>query len=747
MATTCCASKEAIAHVKKNENNEWEIHSLEEHLLEVARISSEMASIFGAQDWAYLAGKWHDLGKYRSKFQNYIAGVSGYDLEAHIEQGRVDHSTAGAIYAVDQLGKLGRILAYIIAGHHAGLPDWNSAEEGRGILEKRLDEGKKAHYLVEALANPIPKKILQQEKPTSKSLGGSEGFHLWVRMLFSCLVDADFLDTEAFMSPEKQVTRSNWPAIAQLKKDFDGYMLQKTTAAKETPVNKIRAKILKNCREAALMSPGIFTLTVPTGGGKTLSGMAFALDHALNYNKTRIIVAIPYTSIIEQTADQYRDIFPNAVVEHHSNLDPHTENAKSRLATENWDAPIIVTTNVQLLESLFAAKTSRCRKLHNIINSVIIIDEAQLLPPEFLQPVLDALRMLSTHYGVTLVLSTATQPALATIKNEFNKTVLRGLDNVKEIIADISGLYQVLNRVDVEKPKDMTIRMTWKNLAHQLQEHDSVLVIVNTRKDCRALYDLMPGDTIHLSGFMCGQHRSNTIAEIKKRLRDGEPVRVISTQLVEAGVDLDFPVVYRALSGLDSIAQAAGRCNREGKLDKGRVVIFIPENPSPKGMLLAGEQATKNVWYDRDEDLLSPNLYPPYFKEYFGAENNDKNGIIDLLVKDASHFQVQFRSAAKKFKLIDDENIHQILVPYQREGEKLINLLRESGPERYLLRKLQRYSVSVYKNAFEKLKKIGAIEEVSLGLWAVCVSNAYDDQIGLLLADDLYSADPASMIL
>lgn len=494
---------------------------------------------------------------------------------------------------------------------------------------------------------------------------------------------------------------------------------------------------MQNCRDAALTSSKIYTLTVPTGGGKTLSSMAFALEHALKHNKRRIIVAIPYTSIIEQTADQYRKVFGNAVIEHHSNLDPEKETAKSRLSSENWDAPIIVTTNVQLLESLFAAHTSRCRKLHNLVNSVIIIDEAQLLPPQFLQPVLDVLRLLTTHYGVTLVLSTATQPALSTIKNSFGHTVLRGFTDVHEIIKDVPALYRQLVRVKIEKPTNLNERVSWESLSQRLCEHESVLVIVNTRKDCRALFDLMPKGTIHLSGLMCGEHRSSVIREIKRCLQEGLPVRVISTQLVEAGVDLDFPVVYRALAGLDSIAQAAGRCNREGKLKQGRVVIFIPPNSAPKGMLLQAEQATVSVWHKWEGNPLDHRLYTPYFEQYFNIDR-DKKKIVPLLTKDATECCIQFRTAAERFHIIDDAGI-QILIPYNDNVEKLINTLRKDGPDRWVLRKLQRYSVTVYENELQQLRDKGAVEEIYPGIYALSSSNIYDQKTGLLSVVDIMS--------
>ena len=736
--------KIAIAHVRQDENKEWvPPHRLEDHLRDVANLAGNMAKTFYSDDWATLAGLWHDLGKYRPAFQNYIRKVSGYDPEAHIEQGkgRVDHSTAGAIHAVNELKGIGRVLAYLIAGHHAGLPDWSAAEGGNAALECRLENGKKLGYLAEALAEPIPQDILKQKKPISKPPGGEEGLHLWIRMLFSCLVDADFLDTEAFMSPQKATKRASWLSLGDLKNRFDIYMRNKISKTTNTSVNIIRAEILQACRDASSQPSGIFTLTVPTGGGKTLSGMAFALEHSLKHNKQRIIVAIPYTSIIEQTADEYRSIFGDSVIEHHSNLDPEQENSKSRLASENWDAPIIVTTNVQLLESLFAARTSRCRKLHNLVNSVIIIDEAQLLPPEFLQPVLDILHLLTKYYGVTLVLSTATQPALSTIKNAFGHTTLRGLDHVQEIMPDVSSLYRTLSRVKVEKPNNLSERISWENLAQDLCKHDSVLVIVNTRKDCRALFDLMPEDTIHLSGLMCGEHRSRTINKIKHKLKMKESVRVVSTQLVEAGVDLDFPVVYRALAGLDSIAQAAGRCNREGQLEKGRVVVFVPPNSAPKGMLLQAEQATVSIWHNWNGDPLDHHLYSRYFEQYFNVEN-DKNGVISLLTKDARDCAIQFRTAAERFCIIDDKGIYQILVPYDENGQKYLDMLRANKePARYLMRKLQRYSVNIYQNDFIKLREIGAVEEIQLGMgiYALSASAIYCDTTGLLGVDDILS--------
>ncbi|MHB8915010.1 MAG: CRISPR-associated helicase Cas3' [Thiobacillus sp.] len=735
-------TQQVLAHVRQDSTGRWHEHSLDDHLRGVAQIASDFAADFDSGDWASIAGLWHDLGKYSSEFQQYIKTVSGYDAEAHIEgaPGRVDHSTAGAIYAVRQFAAHGRILAYLIAGHHAGLPDWHSAETGGKALSIRL--GAEQNHLLDRIpAQSIPQEILSLSKPTSKLRGGSDGFHLWVRMLFSCLVDADFLDTEAFMDEEKPQVRKQFPTLAEMLPIFNHSMEAKIAQliverSADTPVNRIRAEVLAQCRKQAALLPGMFSLTVPTGGGKTLSSLAFALEHAKHHAKRRIIYAIPYTSIIEQTADVFRGIFgKDDVVEHHSNFDVDRETTRSRLAAENWDAPLIVTTNVQLFESLFAARTSRCRKLHNLVNSVIVLDEAQLLPPEFLQPILDTLNLLTTHYGVTVVLSTATQPALNTVKDSFGRTTRKGLNNVREIIADVNALYANLERVEVQIPADFNQLTDWESLATELCQHDSVLAIVNTRKDCRELWELMPKGTLHLSALLCGAHRSAIIADIKERLNRGEAVRVISTQLVEAGVDLDFPVVYRALAGLDSIAQAAGRCNREGRLaGKGKIVVFVPPKPAPRGLLRFGEDATKDIWHKRPEKPLARELFTRYFNRFLSMPNLDKHNIAGSL-KCGSGLEVQFRTVAEKFRLIDDRETQAVFVRYNEDSEELIDLLRAKGPERWLMRKLQRHAVTIYRYDLNSLLKNGDIEEVYADLYALVGDTLYHKETGLLLAE------------
>jgi CRISPR-associated endonuclease/helicase Cas3 len=734
-------SKQAIAHAKRGSGGDgaWAPpHDLEAHLRAVAELAGAAARRFNASDWAHLAGLWHDLGKYRPRFQNYIRQVSGFEADAHIkgEAGKAPHSTAGALLACDTFKEAGRVLAYLIAGHHAGLDDWH------GGLEARLALPASRAELDEALAAKPPATILDPGafKLDLRAIpGGSVGFALWVRMLFSCLVDADFLDTEAYMDPDKAAVRVGWPDIPTLLDKFDRHMADMAAKAPPTPVNRLRADVLRQCRAEAMATPGLFSLTVPTGGGKTLSSLAFALEHARKHGKHRIIHVIPYTSIIEQTADIFRGIFGDAVIEHHSNAeaDPARENHQSRLACENWDAPIVVTTNVQFFESLFAARTSRCRKLHNIVDSVVVLDEAQLLPPEFLQPILDVLNLLTQHYGVTVVLSTATQPALSTRAYFDAKQNLRGLENVREIVADPDALYRALERVKVRLPADWQSPTDWDTLARELGGFESVLAIVNRRNDARELWQRMPEGSLHLSALMCGAHRSQVIASIKARLKTGIPTRVISTQLVEAGVDVDFPVVYRALAGLDSIAQAAGRCNREGQLARGQVVVFVAPKPAPPGLLRKGENACKSTLYGVEGNPLDRPLFAHYFERLYHACDLDEHDIASLLKVDGKTLACNFRTAAEKFKLIQDEDSTLIIVRYRGPDgaddsvDKWLSTLRKDGPQRWLMRKLQRYTVNIHSREALKLLEQGDIEETMPGLYAQVSDWLYDPDLGL----------------
>lgn len=662
--------------------------------------------------------------------------------------GKIDHSTAGAIHAVNELNNRGRILAYIIAGHHSGLPDWSPDKAKGGPLHERLKD--KKGNLNAAMKGYPPEKILAPltsglSTPCIVGEDASEFIHLWIRMLFSCLVDADGLDTEAFTNPEKSEARGGYPEMSVLKERFDSFMEEKQKNAPKTPINQKRKEILEQCRNKASESPGVFSLTVPTGGGKTLASMGFALEHALKHGKKRIIVVIPYTSIIEQTAKDLRKVFgEEAIVEHHCNLDPQKETINSKLASENWDAPIIVTTNVQFFESLFASRVSACRKIHNIVNSIVVLDEAQTLPTDFLQPIVSMMKGLCNHFKTTFVLCTATQPILNK-KIKSGIAILNGFEKVTEIIKDPKELYESFQRVTLSRVDGSEIPTSSpEEIADQIIKHRQVLCIVSTRNLCKKLFDLVrqksqgTAQILHLSALMCPMHRSDVIAQIKEKLRNKESIRVISTQVVEAGVDIDFPVVFRELAGLDSIAQAAGRCNREGKLpEKGKVVIFNVGS-IPRGIFTKASNAClETLRCIAPDQELSPESFKKYFRFFFDRLNSfDSKEIQTLLTQNADKCQIQFRTAALKFNMIDDSGQQAVIVRYKSQGEnevdsgRLIEELRKYGPTRSLMRKLQRFSVTLYEREFESLKQQGALEEL-FGIWVQAREEIYDPDCGL----------------
>jgi len=706
-----------LAHVKQDANGAWQEHALDEHLWSVAELAGNFAGPFDGGEWARLAGLWHDLGKYRPTFQQYIRSASGMDAHIETAPGKVKHAIAGAIHAAQILGPRGRLLAYLIAGHHAGLPDWHP-ETGaclsqelaleQSTLEEAKAGGASADILAPGVVLPVP------------PIHDAAELHFWLRMLFSCLVDADFLDTESFMDAGKGGLRRGFAEIAALRAAYDDHMTS-SFANPDTDVKRLREEIRESCQAHAAEAPGLFSLSVPTGGGKTLASLGFALHHAEHHGLQRVIYVIPYTSIIEQTTDVFRSVFagiePVPVIEHHSNLEVDNETQKSRLACENWDAPIVVTTNVQFFESLYAARPSRCRKLHNIANSVVILDEAQLLPPEHLTPILDALRQLMARYKVSVVLSTATQPELGKTRcDPFGREVLKGLGPARELAPDPQRLSRQLERVKVCLPKSFDERRGWNEVAAEMAQNNQVLCIVNRRDDAEALWRQLPDGALHLSARMCGAHRALIIADIRRRLAAGESARVASTQLVEAGVDLDFPVVYRAMAGLDSLAQAAGRCNREGKLpEKGRVVVFNPPKSSPSGLLLKAEQAAQRVLTGSSSEPLTLDNFRRFFDQFYAVVGTDprcqydKEGVMELLKQNAAQAQFQFRTAADKFRLIPDQGQRPVFVQWGA-GTELIGLLKTIGPNRELMRRLQRHSVTLYDCQWKKLLASGDLE-------------------------------------
>lgn len=753
-------------------------HALQDHLESVAAMAGRFSPP-AAAPWGHLAGLWHDLGKFRPGFQRYVR----MDNDAHLE-GRAlvsadkTHSAAGALHAMQSLqdghGDLGRragwLVAHLIAAHHAGLYD-------RKDLAERLHGGSGAQSererqeAVQACATSHPELLtLPPDLDPKQAVMGAPGLAereplaqaFWLRMLFSALVDADFLDTETYLNSGQAGQRAGFPPLAdylaRLDAHLDSLAAQVQAAGRaEDAVMRARAQVLADCRAAAPQARGVYSLQVPTGGGKTLASLAFALRHAVAHGLERVIVAIPYTSIVEQTVDVLAGVFGlEAVVEHHSQADgdeaQHT--ARTRLACENWNAPLIVTTNVQLFESMFAARTSRCRKLHRLQRSVIVLDEAQSLPPPYLQPTLDALRLLVNHYGATLVSCTATQPVLTDIQRFDARRRLRGLvrEGARpiEIVRAVEPLYAALERVCLHWPADLQMTEEVPALAARIAAHEVVLVVVNTRRDAAELVHAVDAATsdgsraLHLSAALCGQHRADLIAQIRQRLAarlggDVRPLRVVSTQLVEAGVDVDFPVVFRALAGLDSIAQAAGRCNREGRLGPrgGQVQVFVRPIPTMLAALRRAAQATLSVLGDDRPTALPAALFNRYFEHWYGQFQLDEKGILPLL-KNSADFDLQLRTAAERYRLIDDQDQAAIVVPYtpangatERQTHALAAL--EGGTaERWQLRVLQRHVVQARRGEVMGWLACGDVTEPLPGWFVLKDEQRYDARFGLL---------------
>jgi CRISPR-associated endonuclease/helicase Cas3 len=721
-------SPRPIAHRRPSDGA---THDLEEHLRDAASLAGRFAEVWGASETAALAALWHDLGKYAAEFQ---AMITASDPEAHLEgvpggpRQRINHSSAGALWAMQRFrgGGFGRLLAYPIAGHHSGLPDW-IGEEGRTGLKDRLNEG--SHLDRTLKANPPPS-ILEAPLPSTGIPRGADA-GLWVRMFASALFDADFLDAEAFFDPTVSPGRADWPALSSLLPKLDAHLARKSAKAQPTPVNRLRADVLHACRTAASHRPGLFSLTVPTGGGKTLSSLAFALEHACAHGLRRVIYAIPFTSIIEQTARVFREaIGSNAVLEHHSALGarPEAETVRSRLAGENWDAPLIVTTTVQLFESLFANRTSQLRKLHNLAGSVLVLDEAQALPPGVLRPVTAVLDQLVKHYRCSVVLCTATQPALGKVFDGFSPV---------EIAPDPPALFRALDRVDITLPPAGN-RRGWDDIAGDIASAPQALAIVNTRRDCRTLHGRLPPGATHLSTWQCAAHRAILFRHIERRLAAGDELRVVSTSLVEAGVDLDFPIVLRAMTGLDSLAQAAGRCNRNGRLDKGRFVVFRPEGTRPWGHIAQAIGATEAALRDHGEMPFEPAAFERFFDELYwakGEEALDKYRIAQLLGlgaklrREGDPLDFRYRTAAEQFRMIED-NQETLVVPYDRAAREAIAALQRDGPDRHLLRRLQPFTVPVVRSAMLRLREALAVEDLD-GITVLTKEDLYRPDVGL----------------
>lgn len=735
-----------IAHVRQEKNGKYVAQTLDEHLYGTAELAEEFCKCCG-ENIGKVAGLLHDLGKAIPSWQQYIRKETGFEAEISSRKAveKVNHSTAGALYAAHHIQSTDPsvmvamlALAYAIAGHHAGLPDGVKGD-GQGVLQFRLSQAESelkdaldSSNGLEQILDEISKIKVRNLENFSKSEDFVRNLNFIIRMIFSALTDADYLDTERFMNPDKREIRESFGTLRSLDgklKDFLENLTKKSTGSR---INQIRSQILDQCLEAAEKEPGIFTLTVPTGGGKTLSSMAFAMKHAEKFAKNRIIYAIPFTSIIEQTADVYRNIFgEDSVVEHHCNMVTESDDnaagekySKYLLATENWDAPIIVTTTVQLFESLFACRSSQCRKLHNIANSVVVIDEAQQIPRDYQDPIVRAMRFYADNFGVTWVLCTATQPVLSEVKDPWGDLLFNGIGKTTEMISDPIALSRELRRTTVKFDSSVT---TVSELANDLKKIKTVLCIVNTRDTARMIYEQMDGQAIHLSASMCPAHRSEVISRIKPQLslpeKDRLPIRVISTQLIEAGVDIDFPVVYREIAGLDSIAQAAGRCNREGRMNNGTVRVFqLNDRKVPAGFLRQGAECTESLLNSkRLDDPLSPHSFKEYFYLMNERGSRDAKGVVEMMTaKFTANFPVDisFRTLGEQFNLIENQ-YEIVIVPYisekiHEECSQIYNWLemieKNITPKRYY-RLLQRYSVSIPKNMYVHLYNIGAIQE------------------------------------
>ena len=694
------------------------IQTIKEHLEGTAKLSGEFAEKFGKQDWGYCCGMLHDIGKYSIDFQKRILGENNY---------RVDHSTAGARVCLEKGGKYS-FLEYCIAGHHAGLPNYgNNYDESTdstlsGRRLKKLSDYQAYQTEIEVPAiNSMPIDLKRTVNPDFS-------LSVFMRMIYSCLVDADFLDTEAFMKEGKQ-GRNSGENIEILFKKLENYISGWLKNQDIDTVNGRRTEILKNCLEMGKTEKGLFRLTVPTGGGKTVASLAFALRHALENKMDRIIYVIPYTSIIEQNAKVFRDILGEEnVLENHCNVDYESseELLPMQLASENWDKPIVVTTNVQFFESLFANKSSKCRKLHNIANSVIIFDEAQMLPNDYLKPCIAMIEELVNNYQASAVLCTATQPALASFFHE-------GI-SAKELCPRMEEQFEFFKRTVFENVGVLTEN----DLIQRLEKEYQALCIVNTKKRAQRIYKQLEGEGVyHLSTSMYPKHRRRILREIRERLQKNKKCILISTSLVEAGVDLDFQSVYRELAGVDSMIQAAGRCNREGLRPEKESKVYIFQFEGKENVLGQRQQidVAKSVITD-NRDISDMESITQYFEMLYHIKGDslDKKKILD----EFRNKRYNFAKVGKEFKLIE-QNTKTIFINYETEANETLCLLKERGFTRSGMRKASQYCITVYENEFNKLYGIGSIQPISEDIedfYELRDKEKYTEKIGLELELD-----------
>lgn len=706
-----------IAPLKPSETTQ-RVQPLDEHNHNVGILAEYFAASFGCGSLARVMGLLHDKGKEQAEWQNYLQGITGYNKDFSYLKKGPNHSYVGASIAQKQYPCYAPLIAQPIAGHHRGLYDY-------------------CEYLKET-NRTIPTDVTLPEvmscnfKPI-QNLKKYDLHHI-IRMLFSCLVDADSLDTEAFMDPDKSNLRGSHISMEELLRMLEQHLLTIRENSVESEVNRVRNYVQEQCVKVSESEVGFYSLTVPTGGGKTLASVLWALHHAVRNHLQRIIIAIPYTSIIVQTAAALKSIFGEEnVLEHHSNFSPESIEdgelkTRLQLATENWDYPIIVTTNVQFFESLFSNKRSDCRKLHNIAKSVVIFDEVQTLPMVFYQPIIHTIDTLNRLFGTSFLLTTASQPILSgRIEGGGSMVGFDALGHVQEIIPSDANLHDKLRRVRLNF---IDGALSYDEIANKVAQHHRVLCIVNTRKDAKEIFERLPkeGKCLHLSRMMCPTHVAMTIRQIKETLKDDStvPLRVVATQLVEAGVDIDFPVVFRQEAGLDSILQAAGRCNREGKHGICTTYVFstAKEHPLPPGYISQTNNARLAI--GTDYDWFSPIAMKNYFRQLHSRVNTfDIAQIRELLYKQ----ECEFEKAASKFHLIDDHTI-SVIVNWNGSSELYLQLVAQ-GPSYFLMKKLGQYTVNVREGDFNMLFKAGAIEEPYENIYAITNPNFYKDDTGL----------------
>lgn len=705
-----------IAHKRGEFDNEVQL--LLEHLKNVSELSKKFAECLNLSEYAEIIGMLHDIGKYSNRFQQKINGN---------DRIKVDHSTCGAQEAVKR--KL-TMASFCIAGHHGGIPDIGRKGDcdTDSTLTGRLKRNTE-NYL--AWVNEVES---SKFKPISESFTNDRIPYTFIlRFLFSCLVDADYLDTENFMS-NGAVSRDSGDELPFLLSLLNNHIEKWQNPSGK--LNILRTQMLNECIKAGQNnSEKLFTLTVPTGGGKTISSMAFAINYAVKRRKKRIIYVIPYTSIIEQNAEVFRKIFGiKNVLENHSNVDLNNYDDETKvqmmLAAENWDSPIVVTTAVQFFESMFSNKPSKCRKIHNIADSVVIFDEAQMLPLDYLLPCATAIRQLADNYNSAVVLCTATQPNFQSILNLTDK---KNESQLTEICNSVENMTDDFRRVNFKYEG----KLEDDEIALELKQCNQVLCIVNKKAHAQKIYSMLgeSDENFHLSTYMYPAHRQKVLKKIRQRLDENKPCRVISTSLIEAGVDIDFPTVYRAISGIDSILQAGGRCNRENKRNSFDCVVHIFNTDEVLSYQQTNTDAAMEVIKKYGDKIYLPDAIKMYFDNLYYYRDIDKthkvfdkkdiiNGLINL----------EFESVAQKFKII--ENDTKSLYICTEENKKEIDDLRRGNYSKELFRNLQQYVVNLYERDFDRLNEVCAVEYVDNSFYVLADDTYYSEKLGITFPDD-----------